>query len=194
MYKYKSKVRWCIYIAPLSLTSQRRFTMINLPPADWKHIQAQIAAASKQSMHAGTQFTDLGRMESWVNFSGKEGRQIFQSRQNREWAHTRTEKNSDQGGNWTHDLRVRSPPLYRLSYKVRREQAVGIWWHFHSFIAWATWLHKWIVSSRSSSELKPPSSAFFGRRRAIIPRSSTRHNVHCGHGHICAETVCLLNH
>ena len=28
--------------------------MINLPPADWKHIQAQIAAASKQSMHAGT--------------------------------------------------------------------------------------------------------------------------------------------
>ena len=23
------------------------------------------------------------------------------------------------------DLRVRSPPLYRLSYKVRREQAVG---------------------------------------------------------------------
>ena len=26
---------------------------------------------------------------------------------------------------WTHDLRVRSPPLYRLSYKVRREQAVG---------------------------------------------------------------------
>ena len=48
----------------LSLTSQRRFTMINLPPADWKHIQAQIAAASKQSMHAGTHFTDLGRMES----------------------------------------------------------------------------------------------------------------------------------
>ena len=28
--------------------------MINLPPADWKHIQVQIAAASKQSMHAGT--------------------------------------------------------------------------------------------------------------------------------------------
>ena len=52
------------YIAPLSLTSQRRFTIINLPPADWKHIQAQIAAASKQSMHAGTHFTDLGRMES----------------------------------------------------------------------------------------------------------------------------------
>ena len=64
MYKYKSKVKWCIYIAPLSLTSQRRFTMINLPPANWKHIQAQIAAASKQSMHAGTHFTDLGRMES----------------------------------------------------------------------------------------------------------------------------------
>ena len=34
--------------------------MINLPPADRKHIQAQIAAASKQSMHAGTHFTDLG--------------------------------------------------------------------------------------------------------------------------------------
>ena len=42
-----------------------------------------------------------------------------------EWAHTKTEKNSDQGGNWTHDLRIRSPPLYRLSYKVRREQIVG---------------------------------------------------------------------
>ena len=49
----KKKKKWCIYIAPLSQTSQRRFTMINLPPADWKHIQAQIAAASKQSMHAG---------------------------------------------------------------------------------------------------------------------------------------------
>ena len=48
----------------LITTSQRRFTMINLPPADWKHIQAQIAAASKQSMHDGTHFTDLGRMES----------------------------------------------------------------------------------------------------------------------------------
>ena len=34
-------------------------------------------------------------------------------------AHTRTEKNSDQGGIWTHDLRIRSPPLYRLSYKAR---------------------------------------------------------------------------
>ena len=41
-------------------------------------------------------------------------------------AHTRTEKNSGQGGNWTHDLRVRLPLLYRLSYKVRREQVVGI--------------------------------------------------------------------
>ena len=38
--------------------------MMNLPPADWKHIQAQIAATPKQSMHAGTHFTDLGRMES----------------------------------------------------------------------------------------------------------------------------------
>ena len=36
--------------------------MINFPPADWKHIQAQIAAASKQSMHAGTHFTDLGKL------------------------------------------------------------------------------------------------------------------------------------
>ena len=58
------KVKWCIYIAPLSQTSQRRFTMINLPPADWKRIQARMAAASKQSMHAGTHLTDLGRMES----------------------------------------------------------------------------------------------------------------------------------
>ena len=58
------KVKWCIYITPLSQTSQRRFTMINLPPADRKHIEAQMAAASKQSMHAGTHFTNLGRMES----------------------------------------------------------------------------------------------------------------------------------
>ena len=62
--KKVKKVKVSIYIAPLSLTSQRRFTMINLPPADWKHIQAQIAAASKQSIHAGTHFPDLGRMES----------------------------------------------------------------------------------------------------------------------------------
>ena len=38
--------------------------MIYLPPADWKHIQAQNGAAYKQSMHAGTLFTDIGRMES----------------------------------------------------------------------------------------------------------------------------------
>ena len=36
-----------------------------------------------------------------------------------------TEKNSDQGGNWTHDLRIKSPLLHRLSYKVKREQTVG---------------------------------------------------------------------
>ena len=62
MQEVSSKVVY-LYSA-LITTSQRRFTMINLPPADWKHIQAQIAAASKQSMHAGTHFTDLGRMES----------------------------------------------------------------------------------------------------------------------------------
>ena len=43
------------------------------------------------------------------------------NRINWEWL----KKNSDQGGNWTHDLRVRTPLLYRLSYKVRSEQAVG---------------------------------------------------------------------
>ena len=59
--------------------------MINLLPVDWKHIQAQMAAASKQSMHAGTHFPDLRRMESWVNFSGTEGRQIFHFWQNWEW-------------------------------------------------------------------------------------------------------------
>ena len=47
--------------------------MISLPPADRKHLWAQVAAASKWSMYAGTHFTDPGRMESWVNFSGKEG-------------------------------------------------------------------------------------------------------------------------
>ena len=36
------------------------------------------------------------------------------------------EKISDLGGNRTHDLRIRSPLLYRLSYEARREQAVGI--------------------------------------------------------------------
>ena len=42
-----------------------------------------------------------------------------------EMAHTRPEKNSDHGGNWTHNLQVRSPLFDRLSYKVRWEQAVG---------------------------------------------------------------------
>ena len=81
--------------------------MINLPPADWKHIQAQIAAASKQSMHAGTHFTDLRRMESWVNFSGKEGRQIFQSWQNWEW------NLGPQG--WKADILPLRQPLQMLS-------------------------------------------------------------------------------
>ena len=62
------KVKWCIYKAPLSQMSQRRFTMINLPPADWKHTQAQIAAASKQSMHAGTHFTLKWTFPAEVNF------------------------------------------------------------------------------------------------------------------------------
>ena len=38
--------------------------MISLPPANRKHIEVQVAAASNQSMHAGTHFTDPGRMES----------------------------------------------------------------------------------------------------------------------------------
>ena len=31
----------------------------------------------------------------------------------------------DLGGNLTHDLRIRSPLLYRLSYEARWEQVVG---------------------------------------------------------------------
>ena len=33
---------------------------------------------TKRSMYAGTHFTDPGRMENWVNFSGKEGRPNIQ--------------------------------------------------------------------------------------------------------------------
>ena len=35
--------------------------------------KSRLAAALMRSMYAGTHFTDLGRMESWVNLSGKEG-------------------------------------------------------------------------------------------------------------------------
>ena len=62
--KRKSKSKVVHLYSAFITKSQRRFTMINLPPADWKHIQAKIAAASKQSMQSGTHFTDLGRMES----------------------------------------------------------------------------------------------------------------------------------
>ena len=34
-------------------------------------------------------------------------------------------KDRDRGGNWTHDLPVRLPLLYWLSYKVRQEKVVG---------------------------------------------------------------------
>ena len=47
--------------------------MIISPPADQKHIQAPLTAASKQSIYAGTHFADPERMESGVNFSRKEG-------------------------------------------------------------------------------------------------------------------------
>ena len=47
--------------------------MISLPPADREHIKVPLAAASKQSMYAGTHFINPGRMESQVNFSRKEG-------------------------------------------------------------------------------------------------------------------------
>ena len=43
--------------------------MIILLPADRKHIQARLAAASKQSMYDGTHFTDPGRMESWAEWT-----------------------------------------------------------------------------------------------------------------------------
>ena len=33
---------------------------------------------TKRSMYASTLFTDPGRMESWVSFSGKEGRSNIQ--------------------------------------------------------------------------------------------------------------------
>ena len=84
--KSKVKVMWCIYIAPLSLTSQIKGALQwSIYPQWTGSIYRRKLQPLLQSMHAGTRFTDLGRMESWVNFSGKEGRQIFQSRQNREW-------------------------------------------------------------------------------------------------------------
>ena len=53
-----------------------------------------------------------------------------------------------------------------------------IWWHFHRCIPWTAWLHKQIVSSRSSSELKPASSAAFWTEKSScckvshLPQSS----------------------
>jgi len=38
----------------------------------------------------------------------------------------RTEKYSDQGGNWADDLGIRSPLLYSLSYKTTPEQTKGV--------------------------------------------------------------------
>ena len=43
------------------------------PSGPEAYIWVQVTAASNQSMYAGTHFTDSGRMESRVNFSGKEG-------------------------------------------------------------------------------------------------------------------------
>ena len=104
----QSKVKCCIYIAPFPYGyAQRRITMISLPPADRKHIKAHLAATLMWSMHAGTHFTDLGRMESWVNFSGKEGHRY---------------STLNEAGDWTWDLRVGrqrsyhcpTPLLYKL--------------------------------------------------------------------------------
>ena len=54
------------------MNAQRRFTLISLLPADRKHIPARLAAASKRFLNAGTHFTNPGRMQNGVNFSGKE--------------------------------------------------------------------------------------------------------------------------
>ena len=65
------KVKCCTYIAPFPYEyAQRRITMIGLPPADRKHIQAHLV------VHVcWYSFTDLGRIESRQNFrrKGKEG-------------------------------------------------------------------------------------------------------------------------
>ena len=69
-----SRVKRCIYIAPfIRMLKGVLHAMISLPPANRKHIKASLAAASKRSMYVGPHFTDPGRMEGWVNFSGKEG-------------------------------------------------------------------------------------------------------------------------
>ena len=56
----KTKVKWCICIAPFPYGyTQRRFTMTGLPHADRKHI-----LYTRWSTYAGTHFTDPRRMES----------------------------------------------------------------------------------------------------------------------------------
>ena len=67
---------------------------------------------TKRSMYAGTHFTDPGRMESWVNFSGKKGSPKYST--------------LDLAGDRTRDLRIgrqRSLPLRQpLRYTIS-----GLW-------------------------------------------------------------------
>ena len=87
----KVKVKWCICIAPFPYEdAQRRFTMINSPPADRKHIEA----SSKCSMY----------MLRWYSF--------YRPRKDRKlselWRERRSPKYTtlDQAGDRTLDLRV----------------------------------------------------------------------------------------
>ena len=58
-------------------------------------------------MYAGTHFTDLERMESWVNFSMKEGHTEF----------------NDQAEDWTWDLRVgMQRPYLRTDARAKQER------------------------------------------------------------------------
>ena len=56
------------------MNDQRRFTMIRLPPADRKHMQAPLAATSKQSRCTGT---NLPTPEGWEAEWTLAGKKIY---------------------------------------------------------------------------------------------------------------------
>ena len=71
LYCEKKSVAFTLQVFHMNMPKGALQWSVYAQAAARKHISAPLATASMRSMFAGTHVTDLGRMESWMNFSGK---------------------------------------------------------------------------------------------------------------------------
>ena len=87
-----------------------------------------------------------------------------------------------------HDLWVRSPPLYRLSYKVRREQAVG------TEDVKVTAMNMYKYKERLRLYKRWPCSSYIFKQSCLISlffKENAHHQEKTNNNNNCVPAICI---